>query len=156
MDTSVKQAAARQYARMLDRAARQTAQLSPPREGWIAAFRKALRMSGPQLARRAGVTKAAVYQAERNEPDGAITLNQMRKMAEALGGRFVYAIVPETTVDDLVTRQAHDKAKALLRRAHVHMALEDQALPPEHASGEIERIAAQMTDRHPADFWDRD
>jgi predicted DNA-binding mobile mystery protein A len=92
---SVKETARQQYVRIADRAAKQLTNLQPPLEGWLTSLRKALGMSGAEVAKRMGVTRSAIYQAERNERDGAITINQMEKLAEAMGGRFVYAIVPE-------------------------------------------------------------
>lgn len=60
--------------------------LKLPSEGWLAVLRKALGMSGAQVAERAHVSRNAIYQAERNECEGAITINQMQKFAKAMGG----------------------------------------------------------------------
>ncbi len=111
-------------------------------------------MSGPQLAKRAGITKAAIYQAERNERDGAITLSQMEKMAHALGGKFVYAIVPNGKVEDVIRAQALRKAEGLVQRASSHMALEQQSLPPEQTQTEIDRLADDLIRRMPTNFWE--
>lgn len=111
-------------------------------------------MSGAQLARRTGVTKAAIYQAERNEPEGAITIKQMEKIAQALGCRFVYAIVPDDSVADIVKQQARKKAEALVQRASAHMALEKQALPSDQTRAEIERQTDELIRSMPPDFWE--
>ena len=60
-----------------------------PGDGWIATIRKALGMSGAALARRLGVTRARVSQAERAEREGGITLKEMDEFAAAMGCRFV-------------------------------------------------------------------
>ena len=151
---TVKNTARRQYVRMADQAAQQVLSLHSPKEGWIATLRKALAISGPQLAKRAGVTKAAIYQAERNERDGAISLRQMEKLAQALGGKFVYAIVPDGRVDDVIRTQARRKAEALTRRVSSHMALEKQSLPPERMREEIARLTDEILREMPPDFWD--
>lgn len=151
---SVKDTARRQYVRLADQAAQQVRAVRAPTEGWIATLRKALAISGPQLARRAGVTKAAIYQAERNERDGAISLRQMEKLAQALGGKFVYAIIPDGQVEDVIKAQAHKKAEALVRRASSHMALEKQSLPSKLTREEIERLADEMLRDMPPDFWE--
>lgn len=143
-----------QQVRLVDAAAGKVSGVSVPKEGWIATVRKALGMSGAQLARRLGVTNAAVYQNERSEPEGAITLRQMEKMAQALGCRFVYAIVPEERVEDVVRRQARAKAEALVLRVSGHMALEQQALPPERVQEEIARVTEEMVRNPPPDFWE--
>lgn len=152
---SVKDTAKRQYARLLDGAAQQLAGLAPPREGWIAAMRKALGMSAPQLASRMGVTKPAIYQAERKEREGGVTIQHMEKLAEALGGRFVYAIVPrEGRIEDVLEAQARKKARAVVARAGTHMALEKQALSKDRLDDEIESLARELLRNPPSDFWD--
>ena len=150
----VKDTAKRQYVRLLDRAAEQLDGLrSRPLEGWIHAMRKALGMSAPELARRMGVTKPAIYQAEHKELEGGVTLQHMEKLAEALGGRFVYAIVPNGSVEDILQEQARKKAETTVRRASGHMALEKQSLLPEQTREEIARLAQDFMRDPPPDFW---
>lgn len=151
----VKETARQQYIRIINKAAEQTRSLKVPHEGWLITLRKALGMSAPQLARRAGVTKAAIYQAERKECDGGITIRQMKKLARSLGGRFIYVVVPDNgDVSDYVRAQAHTKAENIVRRAHSHMALEKQSLPDGQIVQEIERLANQLAHDMPPDFWD--
>lgn len=151
---SVKEMVTRQYRKLADHGLQQVGGILVPPEGWIATLRKALAMSGPQLAKRAGITKAAIYQAERNEREGAITINQMEKMAEALGGRFVYAVVLDAKIDDVLRAQALRKAESLVRRASSHMALEKQSLPSEQTQSEIDRLADGMIRHLPPNFWE--
>jgi predicted DNA-binding mobile mystery protein A len=153
---SVKATAKLQYARRMDQAFRTVGDLKTPEEGWITTMRKALGMSGAQLARRAGVSRAAVYQSERNERAGAITLRQMDKLAEAMGGRLVYAIVPEESVEAVVRTQATKKATQLVGRASAHMALERQGLTAEQNEKEIARLAEELVRDTPSGFWDPD
>ena len=150
---SVADTAKKQYATRLDEAAKRLSGLVTPPEGWLTSMRKALGMPGAAVAARAGVTRAAIYQAERNERDGAITIRQMEKLAEAMGGRFVYAVVPEGSVDDLLRTQAMKKAEARVRRAGMHMALEQQALREYEMQIRIERLAAELLRDMPPDFW---
>ncbi len=151
---SVKDTARKQYVRIADRAARQLETIERPSEGWLAVLRKALGMSGAQVAARMGVSRGAVYQAERNEREGAITINQMQKLAEAMGGRFVYAIVPEGSVAEVIRAQARRKAEARIRRASAHMALEKQSLPPAEIKQRIEDLADELVRGMPPDFWE--
>jgi predicted DNA-binding mobile mystery protein A len=151
---SVKDTARKQYVRIVDRAARQLESLQRPSEGWLATMRQALGMSGAQVAARMGVSRNAVYQAERNERDSAITVGQMQKLAEAMGGRFVYAIVPEGSVADVIYAQARRKAIARIRRASAHMALEMQSLPSAETKRRVEELAAELVRDMPPDFWE--
>jgi predicted DNA-binding mobile mystery protein A len=151
---SVKDTARKQYVQIIDRTARQLESLKKPSEGWLAVLRKALGMSGAEVAARASVSRNAVYQAERNERDGAITINQMHKLAEAMGGRFVYAIVPENgQVEDIMRAQARRKAEARIMRASAHMALEKQSLTNAQTEQRIEDLADELIRDVPPDFW---
>ncbi|MFV2034589.1 MAG: mobile mystery protein A [Halocynthiibacter sp.] len=152
--TNVKDTATRQYARLLDSAGQQLANIPALNEGWICTMRKALGMSAPQLARRMGITKPAIYQAERKERTGGVTIQHMEKLAEALGGRFVYAIAPEGSIEDLLRAQARKKAESTIKRASAHMALEKQSLTPQQTQEEIERLAEELLRHRPPDFWE--
>ena len=151
---SVKDTARKQYVQIVDRVARQFESERKPLEGWLATLRKALGMSGAEVAARAGVSRNAVYQAERNERDGAITINQMRKLAEAMGGRFVYAVVPDGGAEDVIRAQARRKAEARIMRAGAHMALEKQSLTAEQTARRIEELADELVRTMPPDFWE--
>lgn len=151
---NVKDTARKQYMRIVDRTAQQLEFVQKPSEGWLSVLRKALGMSGAEVAARMGVSRGAVYQAERNEREGAITINQMQKLAEAMGGRFVYAIVPEGSVEDVIRAQARRKAEARIRRASAHMALEKQSLPSAQTRQRIEELADELVRDMPPDFWE--
>lgn len=66
--------------------AQQLATWQKPSERWLPTIRKALGMSGAQVAARMNVSRNAIYQAERN---GAITTKQMHKIAEATQGEVI-------------------------------------------------------------------
>ena len=151
---SVKDTARKQYMRIVDRTAQQLESVQKPSEGWLSVLRKALGMSGAEVAARMGVSRGAVYQAERNEREGAITINQMQKLAEAMGGRFVYVIIPEGSVEDVIRAQARRKAEARIRRASAHMALEKQSLPSAQTRQRIEELADELVRDMPPDFWE--
>lgn len=150
----VKDTARKQYVRIMNRTAQQLESIQMPSGGWLATLRKALGMSGAEVAARMGVSRNAVYQAERNEREGAITINQMQKLAEAMGGRFVYAIVPEGSVEDVIHAQARHKAEARIRCVSAHMALEKQSLSSEQTKRRIEELAGELVREMPPDFWE--
>jgi len=152
---SVKATFLKQYQTIIDNASDAPARrFAIPREGWIATMRKALGMSGTDLAKRMGLKRARISQAEKAELSGGVTLKTMAAAAEAMGGRFVYAIVPkEGRALDLVERQARKKARALVEKTSVHMALENQSLSPEKREEEIERIAQELVRVTPGDLW---
>jgi predicted DNA-binding mobile mystery protein A len=111
-------------------------------------------MSGADVAVRSGVSRNAIYQAERNERDGVITLNQMHKLAEAMGGHLVYAIVPkERRVEEIIRAQAHRKAKTRIMRASEHMALEQQSLTSAQIKLRVDNLTDELIRNMPPDFW---
>jgi predicted DNA-binding mobile mystery protein A len=148
---SVKQVVREQYQAIVDFASGRNIDI--PAEGWIRTVRKALGMSGAQLAKRMGVTRARIAQAEKAELDGGVTLKSMKATAEAMGCRFVYAFVPPDTIETVILAQARKKAQAIVDRAGKHMALEDQALSDSRTQREITRLMNELVDEMPADFW---
>lgn len=149
---SVKKAVRQQYQRIVDDAAN-CANLPTPPEGWLRTVRNALGMSGAQLAKRMGVTRARVAQAEQAELTAGVTLKSMQATAEAMGCRFVYAIVPAGSIEDIVMVQARKKALEIVGTASTHMALESQTLPNDKTAQQVERLTQELAREMPADFW---
>ncbi|GAC19760.1 hypothetical protein GARC_2795 [Paraglaciecola arctica BSs20135] len=80
----------------------------------------------------------------------------MQQMAESMGCQFVYAIVPENDIEDVVLKRARLKAMQQVRNAGVHMALESQLIAEGKLLAEIERLAKEMLDKPSSDFWNDD
>ncbi len=153
---SVKTTVQKQYQAKVDQAAAAPVWgLKRPSEGWIASVRKALGISAAQLGRMVGRTRANISAAERSEQNNRATLQTMGTMAEAMGCKFVYAIIPaEGRIDDVLTTQARKKARTLVARASTHMALEKQALSEDQIDDEIEGLARELLRNPPSDFWE--
>ncbi len=143
----------KQYQEKVNGAVRQFGSFSMPAEGWLKTVRQALGMTGLQLAKRLGVTKGRVSQAEAAEQDGGVTLKTMHSMAKAMNCRFIYAVIPEKEVDLVIRDQAIKKAKERVKAASTHMALEAQTLDKKQLNAEIERIASEIMDKMPSDLW---
>lgn len=124
---------------------------APPPKGWIRAIRDALGMSGTQLGKRLGIAQQTVTAIEKSEENGTIQLQTLRKVADALGGRLVYAIVPDTSLEAMIHARAREIAlKALTRVSHT-MRLEDQATSKADLEARIEDyIRNELRDR---DLW---
>lgn len=151
---SIEKIVAKQYRDKVNQAVSQFDGFSMlPQEGWLRTVRTALGISGPQLAKRLGVTKARISKAEQDEPSGSVTLKTMQTMAEAMDCKFVYAVVPKQDVEEIIKQRAIEKAKAQVKSASTQMALEAQALSKEQLEYEVERIAAQIVEKMPADLW---
>ena len=107
-------------------AAWKTLPVAAPPRGWLRAIRDALGMSQADLAARLGVTRQRVAQLEHAEVDGSIQLSTLRRAAEAMDCVLVYALVPNTTLEDTVHRQALNVAASDVDRARQTMLLEAQ------------------------------
>lgn len=125
-----------------------------PPEGWIRTFRKALGMSSRQLAARLNLSKAGITQTERMEAEDRITLTQLRRIAEALDAKLVYALVPKQPLDSVLRTQAQRKAERLVSRAGTQMQLEKQQLKPEDIKQLVSEETQRLLDTMPRDFWD--
>ena len=150
----VKRVKQRQAADKVNRASEAAESLSKPLGGWIATFQEAIGMNTPALARRLGITRNSAYSSIQNECSGSISLNQLDKMAKAMGGKLVYAIVPlEGPAEEIVKVQARKKAKSIIRRVRAHMALEGQTGGLRSQEEMVEELATDMVREMPRDLW---
>ncbi len=125
-------------------------------EGWLKTVRKALGMSGTQLAKRLNVTKGRISQTESGELSGSVTLKTMQNMAQAMNCRFVYAVVPTQTIESIIKKRAVKKAKEQIKAASTQMALEDQSLNDEQLTFAIDKLASEIIEKMPSDFWNNE
>lgn len=124
----------------------------PPPKGWIRAIRDALGMSGAQLGRRMGVKAQSVADIEKSEASGTIQLKTLRRVAEALDCSVVYALIPKSSLEDMVQGRAREIARnELVRIAHT-MDLEAQGVSPKKREEQIETyIQDHLRER---DLWE--
>ncbi|MEP5758193.1 MAG: helix-turn-helix domain-containing protein [Litoreibacter sp.] len=139
----------RQLARILNRNMGSFQNVSAPQKGWIWTMRTALGMSAEQVASRKGVSRNAVYQAERSEQEGAVSLKQMENLAKAMGGRFVYAIVPDEPVEALKHKQAVQVARSLSEDE-----TDFHTLGIDEKQDWIDDKSAELLHNMPSTFWD--
>jgi len=144
----------KQYQNKVNQALKQFGDYAmPSSEGWLKTVRKALGMSGSQLANRLGVTKGRVSQAESAELTGSATLKSMQNMAQAMDCRFVYAVIPEKEIESVIRARAILKAKEQIKAASTQVALEAQALSDEQLTFEVDRLASEIIEKMPSDLW---
>ena len=149
----VKQIVLNQYQEIVDRAQERVKNLTAPNEGWLRSVRKASSMSGVQLANRLGVTKASVFNTEKAELSGGVTLKKMEQMAQGMGCRFVYFVIPEKPVKDILSDRARIKAEKIVTQASYQMALEAQALSNKQLRFEVDRLQQEILRESPSDLW---
>jgi predicted DNA-binding mobile mystery protein A len=125
---------------------------SPP-NGWIRAIRRSLGMTAAQLARRLGRTPQAVLELERSEARGAITLKSLTNAARALDCTFVYALIPNRSLDEMVRERARQVAAERIQNLEQTMRLENQALPLEQREAQIDDLADDLVRRDIRALW---
>ena len=99
-----------------------------PHSGWVRAIRTALGMSQDALAARLGVAQPNIAQLERAETAGSVTLARLNDVAAALDCTLVYALVPNSTLEDTVQRRGRLVAARQLSYTSRTMDLEDQSV----------------------------
>lgn len=124
-----------------------------PPKGWVRAIRDALGMSAIQLGARLGVKPQSVADLEKSEALGTIQLKTLRKTAEALDCTLVYALVPNSSLEDIVQKRARDLARKELARIGHSMDLEAQGLSKTEREAQIDGyIREHLRER---DLWER-
>lgn len=97
-----------------------------PKVGWIKTIRKSLSMTYNVLAKRTSKSPQEIQIFEKNEIEGAITLNTLKKIAASLNCRFVYAFVPEESFEKMIDDRINKIADTLVGRVSDTMMLESQ------------------------------
>jgi len=111
-------------------------------------------MGVTQLASRLGTKPPSILDFEKREVEGTITLNSLRRLAEAMDSTLVYALVPNTTFAEMVTDQALKKARAARNRVAHTMSLEAQNVDLGEAELQERDFAAKLLMEWPKTLWD--
>jgi predicted DNA-binding mobile mystery protein A len=113
-----------------------------PHRGWLRAVREALGFSRLQVAEAMGVKPQSVMDFEESEKNDRITLNNLRRVADAMGCNLVYAIVPKSgTIQELAEQRTRDEAARHVNAVEHTMKLENQA------AGNTEQLIDQEAKR---------
>ena len=83
-------------------------------------------MSGVQFGRRLGIRPQSIEALEKSEANGSIQLKTLRRAAEALDCKLVYALVPNSSLEGAVRDRARKIAMRDLGRVAHTMKLEAQ------------------------------
>lgn len=113
---------------------------SIPKEGWVRTVRKALGMSGAQLAGRLGLSRNRISVLERKEVESEITLNQLRDLAEQLNCDLTYALVPRKPVEKIIEDRAIEIATQNMDANAQNMFLEAQSIDKEAQERLFEQV----------------
>ena len=126
-----------------------------PEGGWIHLFRKTLNMSLRQLADRMQITIQGASKLEKNEAEGAITINTLRKVGDAMDLTLVYGFLPkDESLDKMIERKAVEMASKIVMRTSATMKLEDQEVSSQRLKESIEELTKELKKEIPKSLWD--
>ena len=127
----------------------------PPR-GWLKAIREALGLTTRQFAKRLDLSQSRVVEIEKAEISGSITLDSLRRAAEALDCRLVYALVPAAPLEEIVEQRARIKALQRLKKTHHNMALENQSVDAADEEEQLKQFTQKLLSQPGSSLWDDD
>jgi predicted DNA-binding mobile mystery protein A len=114
-----------------------------PEGGWIRAVREALDITNTQLAARLGMQPQSVADIQSAELGESIKIQTLRKLAEALGCKLVYAIVPEKPLKEVREGKIAGLAGEITRR------LTEVAPSDAKNKKELERLLKRFIAKNP-------
>jgi predicted DNA-binding mobile mystery protein A len=127
----------------------------PPMGGWVRAIREAIGMTNVQLAKRLGRrAPQTVEDMQQSEAAGTIKLDTLRQLAEAMGCRLVYAIVPVKPLDELRRERAMEVARRTLKRTSHSMKLEAQDVGSKEEQRALDRQVEKLLAGNPRRLWE--
>lgn len=138
----------------VDRAVKHASVPPRPPAGWIQAIRTALGMTTRQLAARVGVSQSTLASLEKSEANDKITLQSLRKVADALDCDLQYTLVPRSALKRRVEDRAEVVAHDRVVRIWHSMRLEDQAPTAKVDKKEISKIQKDLLDANWKQLWE--
>jgi predicted DNA-binding mobile mystery protein A len=126
-----------------------------PSGGWVRAIREALGMTNVQLAKKLKLkAPQTIEDMQTYEASGTIKLQTLRKLAEALGCRVVYAVVPPRPLDEMRRDRAYTIARRQLRHVSHSMKLEAQGISDAEEQRAVDRLVEELLNGNPKKLWE--
>jgi predicted DNA-binding mobile mystery protein A len=125
---------------------------SRPSRGWVAAIRTALGMSRAALAKLLKVSQQTIDAYEKGEVSGSITLETLRRVADALDAELIVTLVPRKPVAATLRARAESIAREEMRAVIHTMRLEDQEVESEATGEEYEKLVTSLLTK-PRKLW---
>ena len=91
---------------------------------------------------------------EQAESDGTITLESLRRAAQAMDCQLVYAFVPRSPLQELVEARARSRARSMLEAISHSMALEDQRADPDTESDQLAQLTRELAEKSGSVLWE--
>ena len=125
-----------------------------PQRGWVRAIQEALGITNVQLAKLLKLKPQTIEGMQKHEVTGSIKLKTLERLAEALGCRLVYAIVPSKPIDEIRRDRAHTIARRRLQHVSHSMKLEDQGVGNMAEERAIDRLVEELLAANPKRLWE--
>jgi predicted DNA-binding mobile mystery protein A len=130
-----------------------TLSLKTPKKGWLKEIRESLGMSMKDLAERLGTIKQRIERIEKDEVASKVTLETMKKTADAMNCDFVYFILPKNSLEEILKDQSLKAAEKILKQVGKTMALEAQSTSNISEKKMIESLAQEMLLKQDRKIW---
>lgn len=99
-----------------------------PKQGWIKSIRESLGMSANDLGARLGITRQSVLTLEISESKGRAGMDSLKRAAEAMDCSFVYAFIPNSSLEEFVSKQIEKVVAEKIKKVSHTMKLEGQSV----------------------------
>ena len=126
----------------------------PPRRGWIRAIQQALGITNRRLAKRLHLKPQTIEDMQEYEAKETIKLQTLRKLAQALDCRLVYAVVPNKPLEEMRSEQARKVARRQLKPVAHSMSLEAQGVSDADQKNEMDRLVQKLLAGNPRKLWE--
>lgn len=126
---------------------------TPPSGGWIRNLRQALGMRLIDLADRMDLTEGTVRDIEKSEERRNITLDRLRRAAEAMDCRLVYVIIPNSSLEKTFGQQVRRWAEKVVGRTSATMDIERQSMGRGEIRQQLEELIQDYTRNPPRELW---
>ena len=110
-------------------------------------------MTASQLGKRLEISQPSVTAMEQGEVLGSITLNTLRKAANALECDVVYAIVPRESLENVVEKRVRQVITERVKRTAHTMDLEKQSVRDSHLQEQIDDMVRDAMKQLPPRLW---
>jgi predicted DNA-binding mobile mystery protein A len=123
------------------------------RRGWLRAVREALELSLEEVSKKTSMSRQNINQLEQSEASGKITLDSLRRLADAMDCNLVYAIVPRdktfaALANQVARRKSQLKEDRARRRATKLIEAVDQTMALEgQSTGRTKERVEEETQR---------
>lgn len=119
-----------------------------PKEGWINEIRKSLGMTYRNLAEKLKVSPPMIKSYEKSEINNKITIETLSKVAESMNCKFVYAIIPEISLQKIIYDRTDEVVDYIMDKSNRLMELENQNTNNEFKKQQKKEIVRNLENKN--------